>query len=257
MATKGGLTRRGPSLWSRNGRPEHLRSACEGSLRRLRIERVPLYQLHAVDPAVPIEESVGGLVELREEGKIEHIGVCNVSVPELERARGHADRLGAEPVQRRGQGFEAVLALCERFGIPFIPWAPLAGGCSQVPAAHTPNGTPPRSNAGPGRTRVALAEIPGDAPDSRHALPPAPRGKRSCHCAPLGSQRPGRARRPRESHTGRPATRPSGTEARPSFAPPLNGLSQRFCAYERVWRLCRLLVRAYFILDGRAVAAIP
>ena len=86
VATKGGLTRRGPSLWSRNGRPEHLRSACEGSLRRLRIERVPLYQLHAVDPAVPIEESVGGLVELREEGKIEHIGVCNVSVPELERA---------------------------------------------------------------------------------------------------------------------------------------------------------------------------
>ena len=88
---------------------------------------MPLYQLHAVDPAVPIEESVGGLVELREEGKIEHIGVCNVSVPELERSRGHADRLGAEPVQRRGQGFEAVLALCEQFGIPFIPWA-LAGG---------------------------------------------------------------------------------------------------------------------------------
>jgi aryl-alcohol dehydrogenase-like predicted oxidoreductase len=129
VATKGGFTRRGPSLWSRNGRPEHLRSACEGSLRRLRIERVPLYQLHAVDPAVPIEESVGGLVELREEGKIEHIGVCNVSVPELERALAVTQIASVQNRFNAGdRGSEAVLALCERFGIPFIPWAPLAGG---------------------------------------------------------------------------------------------------------------------------------
>src|SRR5689334_9165237 len=89
IATKGGKVRTGPSMeiWPANGRPEHLRAACEGSLKRLRRERIDLYQLHAVDPAVPIEESLGALVELQAEGKIGHIGVSNVSVEELARAR--------------------------------------------------------------------------------------------------------------------------------------------------------------------------
>src|SRR5881409_4000825 len=88
IATKGGLTRSGPGRWERDGRPEHLREACEGSLRRLRVERIDVYQLHAVDPKVPLEESVGALAELREEGKVAHVGLSNVGLAELDRARG-------------------------------------------------------------------------------------------------------------------------------------------------------------------------
>src|SRR5882724_5148255 len=86
IATKGGLTRSGPGQWSRNGRPEYLREACEDSLQRLRLDRIELYQLHAPDPDVPYEESLGALIELREEGKIAHIGISNVSVELLEQA---------------------------------------------------------------------------------------------------------------------------------------------------------------------------
>src|SRR5258707_7608274 len=87
IATKGGLTRSGPDQWARNCRPERLKRCCEESLRRLRLERIDLYQLHAVDPQVPVEDSVGALVELQEEGKIRHIGVSNGSGEELERAQ--------------------------------------------------------------------------------------------------------------------------------------------------------------------------
>jgi len=129
VATKGGLTRQGPGRWSRNCRPEYLRSACEGSLRRLRVDRIDLYQLHTVDPAVPIEESVGALVELQAEGKIRDIGVCNVSVAELQRALQVAT---VASVQNRysiaDRTSEPVLELCERAGLTFIPWAPLAKG---------------------------------------------------------------------------------------------------------------------------------
>lgn len=129
VATKGGHTRQGPSLWARNGRPEHLRSACEGSLRRLRVDRVRVYQLHAVDPAVPIEESLGALVELREEGKIEHIGVCNVTARELERALAVTPIVSVQNRYNAGdRGSAPVLEQCHRLGIAFIPWAPLAGG---------------------------------------------------------------------------------------------------------------------------------
>lgn len=87
IATKGGLTRGGPNQWRPDGRPEHLRAACEGSLRRLRLERIELYQLHRVGPEVPLEESLGALIELRDEGKIARIGLSNVSVDQLRRAR--------------------------------------------------------------------------------------------------------------------------------------------------------------------------
>lgn len=129
VATKGGLTRRGPSLWSRNGRPDHLRSACEGSLRRLRVDCIRLYQLHAVDPDVPIEESLGALVELRGQGKIEHIGVCNVSVSDLQRALAVTEIVSVQNrYNAEDRGSDPVLELCERMRIVFIPWAPLAGG---------------------------------------------------------------------------------------------------------------------------------
>jgi pyridoxine 4-dehydrogenase len=129
VATKGGHTRQGPSMWKRDGRPEHLREACHASLRRLGIDCIDLYQLHAVDPGVPIEESLGALVVLQQEGKIKHIGVCNVTVAELERARAVATIASAQNrFSVLDKASDAVLAMCERVGIVFIPWAPLGGG---------------------------------------------------------------------------------------------------------------------------------
>lgn len=129
VATKGGHTRQGPSRWKRNGRPEHLREACHESLRRLGVDRIDLYQLHAVDPEVPIEESVGALVRLQQEGKIRHIGICNVTVAELERARAVAEIVSAQNrYSALDRASQPVLETCERLGMVFIPWAPLGGG---------------------------------------------------------------------------------------------------------------------------------
>jgi aryl-alcohol dehydrogenase-like predicted oxidoreductase len=129
IATKGGLTRSGPDRWERNCRPERLKRCCEESLRRLRLERIDLYQLHAVDPQVPVEDSVGALVELQEEGKIRHIGVSNVSGEELERAQQIA---AVVSVQNRynlaDRASEELLRACARQGLAFIPWAPLSSG---------------------------------------------------------------------------------------------------------------------------------
>jgi pyridoxine 4-dehydrogenase len=136
VATKGGLERTGPSRWPRNGRPEHLRRACEGSLRRLGLERIDLYQLHAPDPAVPYVESVGTLRELRDEGKIRHVGVSNVSLEQLAVARGVVE---VASVQNRfgltDRASADVLAACERDGIAFLPWAPLERGMPAADAA--------------------------------------------------------------------------------------------------------------------------
>jgi aryl-alcohol dehydrogenase-like predicted oxidoreductase len=129
IATKGGLLRTGPGQWPRDGRPEHLKEACEGSLRRLRLDRIDLYQLHSPDPRVPWEESVGAMKELKEEGKIRHVGISNVSVEELEQARSIVDVV---TVQNRynleDQRSEDVMERCEELGIGFIPWFPLATG---------------------------------------------------------------------------------------------------------------------------------
>jgi pyridoxine 4-dehydrogenase len=129
IATKGGLRRTGPGLWPRDGRPEYLREACEGSLRRLRLERIDLYQLHSPDRRVPLEASLGALKELQDEGKIRHIGVSNVSGDELERSRAVVEVVA---VQNRynliDRHSEDVLDACERNGIGFIPWFPLATG---------------------------------------------------------------------------------------------------------------------------------
>ena len=129
IATKGGLERTGPGEWPRNGRPEHLKHACEGSLRRLRVDQIDLYQLHSPDDDVPYEDSVGALKELQDEGKIRHVGVSNVSVDQLEQARGIVD---VATVQNRynltDRSSEDVLDACEDAGIGFIPWFPLAVG---------------------------------------------------------------------------------------------------------------------------------
>jgi len=129
IATKGGLTRSGPGQWHRNGRPEHLRKACEGSLRRLRAERIDIYQLHAVDSAVPMEDSLGELVRLHKEGKIRHIGLSNVNVEQLERARKLVPIVS---VQNRynlaDRASEDVLEICARDGLGFLPWYPVGAG---------------------------------------------------------------------------------------------------------------------------------
>jgi pyridoxine 4-dehydrogenase len=134
VATKGGLERTGPGEWPRNGRPEHLKQACEDSLRRLKVDRIDLYQLHAPDEKVPYEDSVGALKELQDEGKIRHIGVSNVSVDQLATARSIVEVV---TVQNRfnlaDRSAEDVLDECERAGIGFIPWFPLAAGDLAAP----------------------------------------------------------------------------------------------------------------------------
>jgi pyridoxine 4-dehydrogenase len=129
IATKGGLRRTGPGEWPEDARPERLRECCEGSLRRLRLERIDVYQLHRPDPKVPLEESLGTLKQMQDEGKIRHIGVSNVSVEQLERARAVVDVV---TVQNRynltDRHSEDVLDACDAAGIGFIPWFPLATG---------------------------------------------------------------------------------------------------------------------------------
>lgn len=126
IATKGGLLRPGPDRWKPDARPEHLRQAIDGSLRRLRLERIGLYQLHTVDRAVPYDESIGALVELQKEGKIHFIGVSNVRVDELRTARRLANVVSVQNRfnfdDRRASG---VLDVCTREGIAFLPWAPV------------------------------------------------------------------------------------------------------------------------------------
>jgi aryl-alcohol dehydrogenase-like predicted oxidoreductase len=129
IATKGGLERGGRGQWSRNGRPEHLREACERSLRDLQVDRIDLYQLHAADPDVPYEESVGALKELQDEGKIRHVGVSNVSAEQLDEARSIVDVVSVQNRFNLGDRSSAdVLAVCERDGLGFFPWFPLGAG---------------------------------------------------------------------------------------------------------------------------------
>jgi aryl-alcohol dehydrogenase-like predicted oxidoreductase len=128
IGTKGGLVRPGPGRWDPDGRPEHLRQACEGSLRRLRLDQIPLYQFHRPDPNVPLDESIGALVALEEEGKIRHIGLCNVDEDQLRQAQRLVPIVSVQnrynPVDRRS---DALVDLCARENIAFLPWAPIQG----------------------------------------------------------------------------------------------------------------------------------
>jgi len=129
IATKAGFDRPGPDKWVTNGRPEHLRDACEGSLRRLRLERIDLYQLHRIDSAVPAEDQLGTLKNLQTEGKIKHIGLSEVSVEQIKHARTMVPIVS---VQNRysvvDRAADDVVTYCERENIGFIPWFPLAAG---------------------------------------------------------------------------------------------------------------------------------
>jgi pyridoxine 4-dehydrogenase len=126
IATKAGQDRPGPNRWEPDGHPEHLREACEGSLRRLRLEQIPLFQLHRVDPAVPLADSMGALAELKAEGKIRHIGVCNVTEDQYREAQRIVPVVS---IQNRfnvnDRHSEPLIDLCEQEDMVFLPWAPI------------------------------------------------------------------------------------------------------------------------------------
>src|SRR6266487_7081689 len=128
IATKGGLTRPGPGEWVPDGRPEHLKQAVDGSLKRLRVERIDVYQLHRIDPKVPMEESLGAIKEMKDAGKIRHVGLSNVEPDEIERARKIVPIVS---VQNRynieDRKSENALAYCEKNGLGFLPWFPIGG----------------------------------------------------------------------------------------------------------------------------------
>jgi aryl-alcohol dehydrogenase-like predicted oxidoreductase len=126
IATKGGLERSGPGRWPVNGRPKHLIDACEGSLRRLKLEQIPLYQFHRPDPAVPLEDSLGALVTLKEQGKIRHIGLSNVTEDQIRQAQRLTPLAS---IQNRynvdDRRSESLVDLCEQEQMVFLPWAPI------------------------------------------------------------------------------------------------------------------------------------
>jgi pyridoxine 4-dehydrogenase len=162
IATKGGLLRDGPGQWRRDGRPEHLKKACDDSLRRLRLERIDLYQLHAIDANVPLADSVGALAELREQGKIRHVGLSNVNGEQLASAR---EIVPVVSVQNRysvtHRDSEDVLKACEADGLGFIPWFPLdtgslAKGDGRLEEVARAHGATP--------VQVALAWLLGHSP---------------------------------------------------------------------------------------------
>src|SRR5881296_138547 len=129
IATKGGLTRPAPDQPVLNGRPEHLKQALDGSLKRLRLERIDLYQLHTVDPKVPIEESVGALKQMQDAGKIRHVGLSNVDPDEIARARKVVPIVSVQNQYNiEDRKSENVLAHCENENVGFLPWFPIGGG---------------------------------------------------------------------------------------------------------------------------------
>jgi pyridoxine 4-dehydrogenase len=140
IATKAGFERPGPDRWVENGKPGHLRSACEGSLRRLRVDRIDLFQLHRIDPKVAADDQLGALRDLQVEGKIRYVGLSEVSVDQIEHARKIVPIV---TVQNRysiaDQKYNDVLDYCDRGGIGFIPWFPLAAGRLTAPGSALAN----------------------------------------------------------------------------------------------------------------------
>ena len=196
IATKGGLVRQGPGQWSPDGRPDHLRAACEGSLTRLGVDTIDLYQLHRPDPAVPFAESVGAIAELVEAGKVRLVGLSNVSVDQLREAQSIVAIASVQNrYNLRERDSEDVLRACEADGIAFLPYFPLGGI-----RLHEGHLGPDRDRRGPRRgarhrgPRMAAGPLAGDAPHSRYGVARPPRREPR-----RGGTRPrrGRSRAPR------------------------------------------------------------
>jgi aryl-alcohol dehydrogenase-like predicted oxidoreductase len=155
IATKAGLVRPGPGEWEEDGRPDHLRKACEGSLRRLKLERIDLFQLHRIDPKVPLEDQIGALLELQRNGKIRHIGLSEVTVDQIKAVRRMTPVVSVQNrynlADRRS---EAALGYCTEENIGFIPWFPLAAGDLTKPCGLLERAA---TKLGAQTTQVALA----------------------------------------------------------------------------------------------------
>jgi pyridoxine 4-dehydrogenase len=161
IGTKGGLLRPKPARWDECGTPEHLRSALEGSLQRLRVERIDVYQFHAPDPKVPYSESIGALAELQRAGKIRHLGISNVTVKQLREARRIAPIVSVQnEYNLENRSDEDVLLACEQAGIAFIPWYPLGAG--KALKASRVKRIAARLSATP--SQIALAWLLGHSP---------------------------------------------------------------------------------------------
>jgi aryl-alcohol dehydrogenase-like predicted oxidoreductase len=177
VATKGGHTRRGPA-WELDGRPQHLRSACEASLRALETDRIDLYQYHRPDPAVPYAESIGALRELRDEGKIRWVGISNANRAQIEEARGIVEVVAVQnelSLDFTSPLAKGEVAVCEEHGMTFLPWSPLGGASEATAAAGRHN---PVKDAGAAHgvspQRVALAWLLALSP----AIVPIPGARR-------------------------------------------------------------------------------
>jgi pyridoxine 4-dehydrogenase len=163
IATKGGLVRTGPGKWPRDLRLERIKECCEASLRRLKLDRIDLYQLHSVDPKVPYEETVGAVADLKAEGKIRHIGVCNVGRTELEMARAIVDVVSVQnQYSIVDRSSEMVLEKCEQDGLGFMPWFPLGAGDLGEEAASTLDEVATAHDAS--RFQIALAWLLAHSP---------------------------------------------------------------------------------------------
>ena len=177
IATKGGLERTASGQWPANGRPEHLRAALDGSLQRLRLEQIPLYQFHRPDPKVPYEDSIGTLAELKAQGKIRHLGVSNVSEQQLRIAQAITPIVS---VQNRynvaDRSSESMVDLCEQEQLTFLPWAPIidldANGTVQAIARTA------RRDPAADRARLAPRALARDAADPGNRIGVAPRAQR-------------------------------------------------------------------------------
>ena len=208
IATKGGFTRPGPGVWEPDGHPARLRRCCEASLLRLGLERIDLYQLHTVDPRVPIEDSIAALAELREEEKIRFIGVSNVSVEQLERARSVTE---IASVQNRfnllDRHSQDVLEVCAGEGLAFLPWFPLASGelarsapaLDEIARAHRATRAQvalawllhrhPVTCRSPARARASTSGRTSPRPSSS-SRPRSSRGSTRCRAGPSPNTKP-------------------------------------------------------------------
>lgn len=169
IATKVGFTRQGPDKWAPVGRPEYLRQQTELNLRNLKVDRLDLLQLHRIDTAVALEDQVGVLKALQDEGKVRHIGLSEVSVDEMKAARKVADIVSVQnQFNFSNRSAEPLLDYCETEGIGFIPWTPLATGdlAAREPACR--DGTRTQPFAEPTRTGLAAQAFPGNASHPRH-----------------------------------------------------------------------------------------
>ena len=170
IATKGGFARSGPDKWEAVGRPEYLRQCVEMSLRRLKVERIDLYQLHRIDPKVPVEESLGALKDFQKAGKIRHIGLSEVSSAEIDQASKTVKIVSIQnQYNLSDRRHEKVLAYCEKHNLAFIPWFPVAAGKLAQPGG--PLDADCQESSGDGRAailRVAASSLTGDAPNTRN-----------------------------------------------------------------------------------------